>query len=95
MPGQIIGRPADPAPITEPVKPAVNDEPLIDLKTYNDERKKEIERLKITEQKQSKFKCSRCGARLYYDNPDVILARVPPQKKLVCKECNNVDYVLA
>jgi len=108
MPGQITGRPTEPQP--EEPKPETQPEPeepqpeepqpedseeLVDLNEYNELREKEIARTVISEQKQSKFKCPRCGARLYYDNPDVILPSRPAKKKLICKACRNVDYVLA
>ena len=111
MPGTITGRPEEPKPedIKEPeTQPDVEEpkedlkepevvpsEELVDVKEYNENRIKEIERTVISEQKQSKFKCVRCGAQMFFDNPDVILSARPPKKKLVCKGCNHVDYMLA
>ena len=102
MPGTITGRAEEPKPISEKIlEPSTNAENLIDLDAYNANRSKELARQVISEQKQSRFKCPRCfekdgkNTQLFYDNPDMILAVRPPQKKLICKACNYVGYVLA
>jgi len=111
MPGQVTGRPdPEPTSTedsmivdekTEVINETPDEEPkslsedLMDLDEYNNLRQKEINKQVISEQKQSMFKCPRCSQRLFFDNPDVILPARPAKKKLVCKACNYVGYMLA
>lgn len=36
--------------------------------------------------------CNTCKVEMYYQNPNMVLACIPPKMTVVCPQCNTVDY---
>ena len=36
--------------------------------------------------------CDDCKVEMYYMNPNMVLACIPPKMTVVCPSCNKVDY---
>ena len=36
--------------------------------------------------------CNKCKIELYYQNPNMVLAYIPPKRTVVCPECHDVSY---
>ena len=36
--------------------------------------------------------CNKCKVELYYQNPNIVLACIPPKRTVVCPQCHDVSY---
>lgn len=36
--------------------------------------------------------CDKCMVEMYYMNPNMVLASIPPKMTVVCPKCNHLDY---
>ena len=36
--------------------------------------------------------CDSCNVEMFYPEPNMVLASIPPKMKVRCPKCNKVDY---
>lgn len=69
------------------------DKNLVSLQEHND-RMKSIYLQNFANSNKTGIECPLCKAEMIYTDPNMVLASMPPKKRVMCEKCKHLAFVI-
>ena len=65
------------------------------MKTLEEHNREFSQAFHLPEPKPTGVACDKCGCEMTYDNPNILLASIPPKYSVFCESCGYRSYMMS